>query len=770
MDLEKLYDAWERYNDLLRRCPHHGLPLWLQVQTFYNGVNPSTRQIIDAAASGTINNKTAEEAYEFIEEMSLNNYQWQVIRTKPTKTTGVYNVDSVTILSNQVELLNKKIDGLLGSMQVHPIMQCEASGGGSSIPEYQPYGHNMENEQLNYLGNNPRSQNNPYSNTYNAGWRVHPNFSWGSQGNQRPPPPSGFQQPPYQQEKKLNLEEMLPKFIAVSKNRFQNTETALKNQQASIQWLETQIGQLSKLISNDHKVACQVILNLTQGNSSMQLMFKMKKDSLSLSQNQGKKLCRTKMPNTKKFLREFLANKQKLDEASHVKLNAVCSAILQNKLANKLKDPGSFTIPYLIGSLNVNNALTDLGASINVMPYKMFKQLGLGKPKQTGMIIQLADKIIRFPRGIIEDVLVKIDKFIFRVDFIVLDIEEDNNTPLILGKPFLATAKMIIDVGTSELTLRVGDETITLQARNSGNTSKIEDNYPHQSTKIDNMTQPTLQELSLKEVHESCSSNNRGATKATNREARRMVGDKVLLGAADPHIVTANPNEEIPLTVLSIFPFGTVEKLARACDTPVSNTHGRTCQINTGVGEANKARHGRVTRPCAPTRPRFTMSSSRKKASIPASKKRKGASSFSGPTMEICHPFLQFPNGPQEELFQILRAQPLTVGCCIDWAVVEQVQLADAIRALLTTDLWEPFFGIIEPTYLELTMKLCSTFHLQTVMANHDDLGMVQFRLGGLVRQLSVLEFGAALGLYKEEFKEENDLDTLNRHIHYSPS
>ena len=70
-----------------------------------------------------------------------------------------------------------------------------------------------------------------------------------------------------------------------------------------------------------------------------------------------------------------------------MELNAVCSAILQNRLPQKLKDPGSFTIPYLIGGLSVNNALADLGASINVMPYKMFKQLGLGKPKQTMMSI-----------------------------------------------------------------------------------------------------------------------------------------------------------------------------------------------------------------------------------------------------------------------------------------------------------------------------------------------------------------------------------------------
>ncbi|KAK5794088.1 hypothetical protein PVK06_035288 [Gossypium arboreum] len=96
--------------------------------------------------------------------------------------------------------------------------------------------------------------------------------------------------------------------------------------------------------------------------------------------------------------------------------------------------------------------------------------------------------------------------------------------------------------------------------------------------------------------------------------------------------------------------------------------------------------------------------------------------------------------------------------------------MADAIRALLTTDPWEMFFGIIELTYLELTMELCSTFHLQIVMTNYDDPGTVQFRLGRLVLQLSVPEFGAALGLYTEEFKEENELHALTHHIHFSPT
>ncbi|PPS16930.1 hypothetical protein GOBAR_AA03643 [Gossypium barbadense] len=159
-----------------------------------------------------------------------------------------------------------------------------------------------------------------------------------------------------------------------------------------------------------------------------------------------------------------------------------------------------------------------------------------------------------------------------------------------------------------------------------------------------------------------------------------------------------------------------------------------------------------------------------KKADVPASKKRKGVSSSSGPTVKVRHPFLRFPIEPQEELFQILRARPLIAGRCIDWAIIEQVQLADAIRALLTTEPWELFFGIIEPTYLELTMELCSTFHLQIVMTNYDDPGMVQFRLDRLTHQLSVPEFGTAPRLYTEEFKEENDLHVLNRHIYRSPS
>ena len=132
-------------------------------------------------------------------------------------------------------------------------------------------------------------------------------------------------------------------------------------------------------------------------------------------------------------------------------LTEECSAILQRKIPQKLKDPGSFTISCTIGDFNFNKVLCDLGASINLMPLSIFRKLGLGEVKPTTVSLQLADRSIKHPRGIIEDVLVKVDKFIFPADFIVLHMEEDREIPLILGRPFLATCRLLIDVHQGKL-------------------------------------------------------------------------------------------------------------------------------------------------------------------------------------------------------------------------------------------------------------------------------------------------------------------------------
>ncbi|XP_038876918.1 uncharacterized protein LOC120069271 [Benincasa hispida] len=163
------------------------------------------------------------------------------------------------------------------------------------------------------------------------------------------------------------------------------------------------------------------------------------------------------MPSYVKFLKDILANKRKTRENETVALTYDCSALFQNNLPTKMKDPGSFTLPCTIGAKMVGNALCDLGASINLMPLSIFKKLDIGKARPTTITLQQTDRSIKLSKGKIEDVLVQVDMFIFLADFVILDYEADRNIPIISSRPFLATGQALIDVRKGELTIRVDD-------------------------------------------------------------------------------------------------------------------------------------------------------------------------------------------------------------------------------------------------------------------------------------------------------------------------
>ncbi|KAL8155611.1 hypothetical protein AgCh_000849 [Apium graveolens] len=173
------------------------------------------------------------------------------------------------------------------------------------------------------------------------------------------------------------------------------------------------------------------------------------------------------MPSYAKFMKGILFRKMNLDDLEIVDLTEECSAVLQQKLPPKLKDPGNFTIPCTIGNLSFDKCLCDLGASINLMPLSVFKKLDLPDPKPTYMSLQLADRSITYPRVIVEDVLVKVDKLIFPADFVILDFKEDKKIPIILGRPFLATGRTLIDVQKGELTMRVLDQDVMFNVFNA---------------------------------------------------------------------------------------------------------------------------------------------------------------------------------------------------------------------------------------------------------------------------------------------------------------
>ena len=168
----------------------------------------------------------------------------------------------------------------------------------------------------------------------------------------------------------------------------------------------------------------------------------------------------SQMPLFAKFLKEVQCKKRKIAEEGIVNLTATCSAIIQQKLPAKMKDSGSFTIPCFIGKYEFKKVLCDSGASINLMPLSVVQRLSLGELTPTTITLQMADRSMAQPEGILEDVLVKVGKFIFPVDFVVMQMEEDTQVPLLLGRPFLATEAALIDVQKGELTLRVGDEAV----------------------------------------------------------------------------------------------------------------------------------------------------------------------------------------------------------------------------------------------------------------------------------------------------------------------
>ncbi|GJR54359.1 RNA-directed DNA polymerase, eukaryota [Tanacetum coccineum] len=133
-------------------------------------------------------------------------------------------------------------------------------------------------------------------------------------------------------------------------------------------------------------------------------------------------------------------------------------------LPQKEKDPGSFTLPCFIHNVCFDKALVDLGASVSVMPFSTYTNLGLGILSHTRLTIELADRTIKQPRGIAENVLVRIGKFIFPIDFIILDIPEDDDVPLILGRPFFSTAHSKIDVYKRKITLGVWEEKLVFKS------------------------------------------------------------------------------------------------------------------------------------------------------------------------------------------------------------------------------------------------------------------------------------------------------------------
>ncbi|KAL4301745.1 hypothetical protein GQ457_10G007930 [Hibiscus cannabinus] len=170
------------------------------------------------------------------------------------------------------------------------------------------------------------------------------------------------------------------------------------------------------------------------------------------------------MPNYAKFLKDMVTRKKRIEEFETAAATETCLALMHNKVPAKKTDPGSFTINCLIGHNYPTKALCDPGASINLMPKSVFQKLGIKEAKPTTVMLQLADHSYVQPEGKIEDILVQVDKFIFPVDFLILDCEADEYAPIILGRPFVSTSRAVIDFDNDEITFKVDNNNVKMKS------------------------------------------------------------------------------------------------------------------------------------------------------------------------------------------------------------------------------------------------------------------------------------------------------------------
>jgi hypothetical protein len=193
-----------------------------------------------------------------------------------------------------------------------------------------------------------------------------------------------------------------------------------------------------------------------------------------------------------KFFKDLITKKRSLEDPEVVALTEDCSAVILNNMPKNLGDPGSFSIPCVVGKKTFTS-LCDLGSSVSVLPSAVGQILQLGTLKPTPMTLQLADRTLRKPVGILEDVPVQVGNFAYPVDFVVIEMEA-NAESMILGRPFLATAGAIIDVKGGTLKLQFGSEQAEFSMKHASHVPNVFEQY-HSLDMVEKSVLETLQEM-----------------------------------------------------------------------------------------------------------------------------------------------------------------------------------------------------------------------------------------------------------------------------------
>ncbi|XP_070661789.1 uncharacterized protein [Malus domestica] len=442
------------------KCPHANIDSDKQMNIFFDGLNPTSKSHVNASDGGSLSNKSAREAFELFDTMATESQEWAA---EHSQKRGIFELSAGSSnMSAQMEKMEKKIDAkfdiilqqianstqqqqptstiyTICSMATHDILGCPHK---ESYPE-------LVEQHVNMMNSYQRPRNDAYATHYNPGWNDHHNFKWGdNQNNARP-----FQQAqkPFVPSKP-SLEDQMTKLAATTQTFMEGSNQRFQNIEASIKSLELQFGQLAAQISDREK-----------GRFPSQMMYNPRgtEDCCAIRTLR----CGKSYDNRENGTEQNLPAVKISTESAKTRVEPANSASKQNltsaetvpkQVSERVYNP---PVPYperLIPKAK-DQQLKDF---IQTLAKVQIIYHCESKLKPTSNIIQLADRSITYPRGIIEDVIVKVDNLYLSADFMVLDMDEDLTTPIILRRPFMATARTLIDVEAGTLTLRVEDQTV----------------------------------------------------------------------------------------------------------------------------------------------------------------------------------------------------------------------------------------------------------------------------------------------------------------------
>nr|GEV84515.1 reverse transcriptase domain-containing protein [Tanacetum cinerariifolium] len=498
---ESFSEAWERFKDLIRACPHHGFSELHQLDTFYNALNLKDQDSLNSAAGGNFLDKMPRECLAIIECKSKVRYS----RNKPVVARKS---------QNQAPAIVKTVEeSCVTCGGAHSYHNCPAIDGNVYRDNIQEFV--SQASTVNYNQGNTRNNQNRFNQNQNQG----NNFNHGHVYQ-----PPVFQPPAYQA---LAYQAPAPQTQGVSKEDFSTyvkaNDAIMRNMQTQGQNMQNQLTNLTDLLTkfvnsnnastsssgtlssntianprSDLKAITTQSVNALRPNQRPSIPYPSRLQDQKLrdkANDQREKFFQILkdlnfnisfadalilMPKFGPSIKSLLTNKDKLCELARTPLNEHCLVVLLKKLPEKLGDPGKFLIPCDFPEKAECLALVDLGASINLMPLFLWNKLSLHDLTLTCMTLKLADRSISCPVGVAEDVYVKVGTFHFSTDFVVVDFDVYPRVPLILERSFLKTGRALIDVFEGEPTLRVGKEAITF---NLDHTSRYSANYNKMTAK-----------------------------------------------------------------------------------------------------------------------------------------------------------------------------------------------------------------------------------------------------------------------------------------------